>query len=733
MLTCMAGLLIAGIAFIARDRHSTKRDMLQELAVLTRIIADRSTAAISFDDRRQAKENLAALAVKPSIKTACIIRPTDSDYFACYSRDSDQCETNWPATMPTGLTPEQLFQGSDLLFSQPIILDGQLLGTVRIRFDLAEITTRMHQQMYTALVIIGLAGLCALLVSGRLQRIISVPLSRLAETADRIARENDYSIRAELAPSDDEIGHLVEAFNSMLTRIEQRDRDLRQSEKRFRTLLDQAGDAFFLLDTDGAIVDVNQRACENLGYSSTELLNMNWAAIDAETGNQHREHFTSSLQHGQPITFECTIRRRDQSVFPVEVRLGRLEMGDKPYLLGLARDITTRKLVEEEKEKLESRLRQAQKMEAIGTLAGGIAHDFNNILTGIIGFTELVLSGASKGEEAKDDLRQVLGAGHRAKDLVRQILTFSRKHEQQLGPVSIQQLLKETTKMLRATIPTTIEIRQHIDMQTGSIISDQTQIHQLLLNLCTNAAHAMEKKGGVLEISLQEICLHGHSLHGDPTTPPQRYARLTVADTGAGMDQATMERMYEPYFTTKEVGKGSGMGLAMVHGIVKNLGGLIHVDSQPGVGTTFQVYLPIHEQQVPTLEVKIEPPPPGRGRILLVDDEQPIIIFVKRWLDNLGYQVTGLTDSVEALQRFKQAPEAFDLVISDQTMPHLPGVELAKELLRIKKELPIILCTGYSSTLSNEMATAIGVRALLMKPLDCNELTNVVQQALNKA
>ena len=390
MLTCMAGLTIAGLAFVLQDRHNVRLNTAQELSVLAEVIGNRSTAALIFDDNQQAVENLAALAVKPSIENACIKRPDTHECFACYSRANGLCDENcWP--FPLSSEESQHFHGNNLFVSQPIILEGKVIGTVHIRFSLQELKDRLHLQMLTALIIVVLAGLCALLVSDRLQRIISGPISRLAKTVKVIADNNDYSIRAEVDKGEDEIGHLVDAFNNMLSQIEQRDRDLRQSKKRFRTLVDQAGDAFFLLDPDGRIVDINRRANETLGYSEKELLSLTWADIDSESEDHHQKLFDAGSVTRRLITFECIHSRKDGSTFPVEVRLGQLEMGEKIYFLGLARDISDRKLVEQEKERLESRLRQAQKMEAIGTLAGGIAHDFNNLLQPILGLTQVLM------------------------------------------------------------------------------------------------------------------------------------------------------------------------------------------------------------------------------------------------------------------------------------------------------------------------------------------------------
>ena len=370
-------------------------------------------------------------------------------------------------------------------------------------------------------------------------------------------------------------------------------------------------------------------------------------------------------------------------------------------------------------------------MEAVGTLAGGIAHDFNNILAAIIGYSEMALTDSPKFSASEGYLQQVLKAGLRAKDLVQQILAFSRmKIHQERIPTAIQPLIVEALKLLRASLPSTIEIRQNISDEDGMVLGDATEIHQVLINLCTNAAQAMEEKGGVLEISLSEETIDSNA----PGTPEGlssgQYIRLTVCDTGHGMDPGILDRIFDPYFTTKEVGRGSGLGLAVVHGIVKNHGGAVTVSSKPGEGTTFVVYLPKTQIRPKRPDSADLPVPGGAERILFVDDEQPLSDLGRQMLESLGYNVLAKTSSTDALEAFRAHPEQFDLVITDYTMPSMTGTDLAREIMNIRPEMPVILCTGFTERVTEAKAKEMRIRAFMLKPLKMREMAEAVRAVL---
>ena len=385
-----------------------------------------------------------------------------------------------------------------------------------------------------------------------------------------------------------------------------------------------------------------------------------------------------------------------------------------------------------ERERIQEQLRQAQKMEAIGTLAGGIAHDFNNILAAIIGFTEMAADDVSDRPEVEQNLKRVLRSAIRARDLVKQILTFSRKTNYQRIPLSLAPLVKETVQLLRASIPATIEIKLANTASSDTVLASPVEVQQVVMNLATNASLAMQEKGGTLEISLTDIDFTPDSPVLDTDVIPGEYVQLTVKDTGVGMSPDVMKRVFEPFFTTREVGKGTGMGLSVVYGIVKDLEGTVTVESEPGEGSTFRVLLPKakteHEEEQPhTAQI-----PGGKEHILFVDDEELLAEWGEAALQRLGYQVTVATNSTEALKAFSANPSLFDLVITDHAMPHMAGSQLSSELLKIRPDIPIILCTGHSEIMSREKAKDLGIRNFLMKPLSKQELAEAVRWVLDE-
>jgi signal transduction histidine kinase len=388
------------------------------------------------------------------------------------------------------------------------------------------------------------------------------------------------------------------------------------------------------------------------------------------------------------------------------------------------------KRIREENKALQSQLQQAQKMEAIGTLAGGIAHDFNNILGGIMGYAELAMMKLPKESKAIGDLEQVIKSSERAADLVKQILTVSRQNKKEQRPVQVRYIVSEALKLLKATLPTTIEIRKDLLKESGIVNADPTQMHQVVMNLCTNAGHAMQKEGGVLTVELANVALDDIEAARHFGMNPGSYLRLTVSDTGHGMTSEIMERIFDPYFTTKDTGEGTGLGLSVAQGIVKVHGGTITVYSQPGKGTTLHVYLPIIQEEERKEKESERPVPTGSERILFIDDEQILIELGHQMLGRLGYEVVSQQSSIEALELFRAEPDRFDLVITDLTMPHMTGDKLAQELIRIRPDIPIILCTGHSRLVSEKKAKEMGIRAFIMKPILRRKIAEAIREVL---
>ncbi|MEW6665066.1 MAG: PAS domain S-box protein [Thermodesulfobacteriota bacterium] len=533
----------------------------------------------------------------------------------------------------------------------------------------------------------------------------------------------------------DGAGGIIRVYGALqdITERKRAAEELDRVNKRNRLLLESAGEGIFGLDSKGRVTFVNPVAAAALGYGPEELIGASCHDLihsrraDGTPILEKDCPMNSTLTHGEAHRVANDVFwRKAGTCFPVEYT--STPIIENEVAVGAVvtfRDIT-------EQRELEKRFRQAQRMEAIGTLAGGIAHDFNNILTPIIVHTEMALIDLPKKSPLKLSLEQVLKAGERAKDLVQQILAFSRQTEDKLVVLDIRPIVKEVLKLLRASLPTTIEIRKEIPPEPGSILADPIQIHQVLMNLCTNAAHAMRERGGVLSIGVANDSLDPSSAPGLQDLIPGSYLRLSVGDTGHGMKPEIMEHIFEPYFTTKEKGEGTGLGLAVVHGIATSLGGTIVVHSEPGKGSTFHVYFPIVERK-PSAEVQeVAAHPRGTERVLFVDDEKSMIGAVRPMLEHLGYRVTTRTSGVEALELFRADPSRFDLIITDQTMPALTGIELAAEVLKIQPGIPILLCSGFSDLVNEEKAKAIGIRGYIMKPVLMREMATAVRRALDE-
>jgi nitrogen-specific signal transduction histidine kinase/CheY-like chemotaxis protein len=384
-----------------------------------------------------------------------------------------------------------------------------------------------------------------------------------------------------------------------------------------------------------------------------------------------------------------------------------------------------------EQKRIEAKLQQAQKMEAIGTLAGGIAHDFNNILSAIIGYTELSQIKLPEDNNVLPYLDGILKASNRARELVQQILTFSRQTELELRPVQVNIIVKEALKLLRASLPTTIEIQQ--DIKCNSLVmGDPTKLHQVLMNICTNASHAMRENGGVLDVNIVNIEVDNELSGKQLDLKPGRYVKLTISDTGQGMPPNVLDRIFDPFYTTKEKSEGTGMGLSVVHGIVKSYSGTVSVYSEPGKGSTFNVFLPTIDRGLKSEIYAEDPIPTGDEYILFVDDEPAIVDIGKQTIESLGYDVTTRTSSIDALELFKEHPNKFDLVITDMTMPKLTGEDLAKELIGIRSDIPIILCTGFSVKIDEQKAATMGIRALVLKPMLIRDIAKTIRKVLDK-
>jgi len=538
-------------------------------------------------------------------------------------------------------------------------------------------------------------------------------------TSDRVWKPEEKDLFEKIA------GRLSDSLSSLLMY-----RDLKQSEEFLDRIVDNIPNTIIVKEADELrFVRINRAAETLLGFSREDLLGKN--SYDLLPRDQADLYAASDREviDGKVLVdiIEETIRNRTGDPRIIHTKKIPIfdETGKPLHLLTISEDIT-------ELKKLQARLNQAQKMESLGAMSGGIAHDFNNILQPMLGYCEILKEDLPADSPQQQFVEGIYTSGLRAKDLINQILTFSRQADRQKIPIQLKLILKEGVKLARTIIPSNIEIRLEMN-ECPAVMADPTQLHQIIMNLLINAYHAMEGTGGEISIRLNETELGEYDLKGTPLQPGG-YARLSVSDTGCGMPQAVLNRIFEPYFTTKPQGKGTGLGLAVVYGIIREHGGHITVYSEVGKGSTFNVFLPLSQTTSETLPAEQkEPHPLGDERILLVDDESTIAQIEQLLLERIGYHVTAVRNGAEALAIFRASPDSFDLVISDLSMPGMSGDQLARELIAIRPEIPIIICTGFSERIDPDEAKALGIKEFLMKPVPISELSRKVRKALNEA
>jgi len=543
------------------------------------------------------------------------------------------------------------------------------------------------------------------------------------------------SNNASILPDSDGKPISILGISHNITKRKKSEESLAESETHYRTLFESADDAIFIIK-DITFFKCNQKTLKIFGCSRDDIIDSTPIDFSPPVQPDGRKSDEKAMEKinaaidGKTQIFEWKHKKLNGQLFDCEINLSRVDLSTGYYIQAIVRDITERKQAEKKKNVLESQLRQAQKMEAIGTLAGGIAHDFNNILSGIFGYSQLAKMHIDDPVKTTKNIDQIINGAQKATDLVKQILTFSRKSKHEMQPLKIFIEVKEAIKLLRSSIPSTIEIKENIDSK-ATILADLTMIHQVVMNLCTNAYHSMREKGGVLSVTLEETQISNTNIIPDLNILPGAYLKLEVSDTGSGMSPETLDKIFEPYFTTKEIGEGTGLGLAVVLGIVDKHNGYIKAYSRPGKGTTFHVYFPVLENQIDSnLQEEENTIQGGTEKIMVVDDEQHILEITKEFLENYGYTLSIFSNGDDAFKAFLKDPYQFDMVITDMTIPKMTGKELSCLILKERGDVPIMLCTGYSQNFTKENALELGIREYVQKPVESANLLVLVRKML---
>ncbi len=607
----------------------------------------------------------------------------------------------------------------------------------------AETALKIFKETFYPLIVsdLGLPGMDGLELC---RRIRALPRGDQCMILVVTARDTPEDLQAVLdAGADDYLVKPIgqEVLNVRLTIMERRIYNLTQRQKAEQerenliALIENSSDFIAMASLDGNLLYINKAGQNLVGLDNVRKPKTAKMLDYFPEGELARmKQAIATVLQGEVWKGESQFKHiRTDRLIPVEINFFLITHQNTHQPIALAtvtRDITRRKQAEEERRQLDAHLRQSQRLESLGILAGGIAHDFNNILGTMLGYTEILLGNHAENSKEKNCLQEIYQAGERAAGLVQQILTFSRAQEQQLIPTDIVPVIEEALSMIRATTPANVEIRQHFQSDCRPILADATQIHQMIVNLGVNARHAMREKGGILELNLKEVTYDLHQGNRQ-NLAPGTYLKLTVSDTGCGMPADVQEHIFEPFFSTKDIGEGTGLGLSVVHGVIKSHQGLLTVESEPGQGATFRIILPIIESPVLYKE-------PGenfhisarKAHILIVEDESALAKMHELALTKLGYEVTIQTSSLEALELFRASPKQFDFVFTDQGMPVMTGSQLSQELLKMRPDIPIVLTTGYSDTMSEETAESLGIREFLFKPVKIGILAHVIQEIL---
>ncbi|MBM0105496.1 response regulator [Steroidobacter sp. S1-65] len=734
-----AGALLLAVAVAAVYESTTYRPRtIAEAHEQVQSIASIVTAAVEFEDARTANQYLNALGRDPDIEALAILLE-GGVLFAEYRRPGTQ-----PVDFADPTVRDQLVAAGHILTSYNIGSQGR----PRAELWMAMLPRPLAHRLLEYAALLGAVALSllalAIMLSITLRRAFSEPVQALATTARDVTRLRDYRRRVAIT-SNDEVGQLARDFNAMLDAVEERERALEHSEETARRQLIEieaiyanAQVGLCVIDRELRYVRANKHMGELTGQPITALIGRTLEEATPALAITLAPICRQVLETGEPVAdveFQTGAATDGFSQCWIGNHHALLdELGNIIGVNVVFHDITERKRADKQRAVLEAQLRQAQKMEALGTLAGGIAHDFNNVLTAISGNAQLAIEDLSPNHPAAVSLHEIKRATSRARDLVRGILAFSRPEQNIQHLIDLRPVVEEALRLLRAAVPRMIEMRLEAEPDLPAVMADATQVHQVLMNLGKNACDAMQAHGGTLTIRLASARIESLLDSPSPDVHPGHYLRISVADTGTGIPPEALERVFEPFFTTKAHGEGTGLGLSVVHGIVRGHRGAILVRSEPGAGTVFDVYLPAADRKAAEVSQATAPAAvtSGRGeRVLYVDDEDQLVHLVTRMMERMGYKVTGMTRPMDAIDAVRADPRRFDLVLSDLGMPGMSGMDLAEELLQIRPDLPIIITSGYVRSEDERRAEQIGVRDVVMKPNTVAEIGQLIRDRLD--
>ena len=788
MATCTMVLLVSLAAFIFYERLTLRQAFLEKYTTLAEVIGINSTAALTFQDQKAAEATLAALKAESDVVKAAILDRQGQVFATFYGPEQNLQQSLGSDDGPlaesfqSGLkafADFHRFYPDHLDITRLIEMEGEPLGLVFLRASLKPLQGRLRWNALVGGAILLISLMIAYLLASRLQQVITRPIFGLAQTMQRVSENQDYAVKA-VKESDDELGQLIDGFNDMLTQIQKRDAEL---ERHRHHLAEQvAARTVELVKTNEDLkeaIQAMQRAQEETAMAQTlftaaiqqtpagvmivgargnRIRLINEAALEIMGADKEEADdlfYLSGLSKWRFYRQDGTLLPPEELALPQVIKQGKTFRNEEIKIVradGTARwvltnaspirdpegkiiagvmvfpDITERKQVWEEKARLEAHLQQAQKMEAIGTLAGGVAHDFNNLLQAILGYTQILLLDKKPGDRGYESLLEIDKAAERGAELSRQLLTFSRKVESRLRPLDLNHQVKEVAKLLRRTIPRMIAVELSLTEEVWTINADPVQLEQVMLNLALNTRDAMPE-GGKLSFTTANVVLDEDYCRPRGITPGP-YVCLTVMDTGTGMDEQARAHLFEPFFTTKGPGQGTGLGLAMVYGIVQNHGGHITCESELGQGTVFRLYFPALGGEISLTEAqetRTEPLRGGQETILLVDDEENLRQLGQRMLQRFGYKLLTAASGEEALEVYQKERGRIDLVILDLVMPGMGGWGCLRELKKLDPNLKVILASGLAQELKAQEAGADGV---LAKPYRLRQMLQAVRQAL---